>query len=419
MSRLAIYVDRTGKQPPAPESLQIESADAVKLAKFFAALGFTVEKQATPEGRQYVLAKATSIELSIFPSRTPQPADDFSMTLMVDDVAAAAARAEAAGGTIASPIKPIPGGKKCVVASPEGLRVVLAEKSGAKPAAAPKPVAKPIAAEPAEPPDFLEAAMAAESGSVDDYDPLANHDPLANYAAPAPMNGRLGAPSPLGSAPTPEMYQFLKAVKLCCAIMLAAIVIPIVVGLFLKFMERSERDEELTALVNGYLSVASVLATLIAQITVVSKCKNVMDSTLLVIAIVADVVGMLAGGITIFVPSLVVVTGMLYLLCVFASPILFGLFLSKTAEAIPNPKLASFSRITVIGLALFIMVLILSLVLGFLSGGDRSTVSNMMLICLITGIVAGLSYVALLGAFATIAIAKPAAPKLNLPQGRR
>lgn len=411
--RLAVYVDRTGKQPPVAESLQIESTDAVKLAKFFAALGFTVEKQARPDGRQYVLAKATGVELSIFPARVATPADKFNMTLMVDDVAAAASRAEAAGGSVASPIKEIPGGKKCAVASPEGLRVVLAEKSGAKPAAAPKPIAKPVTPAPVETPDFLEAAMVAESGPVDDY------DPLANYAAPAPMNVRLGAPGPLGSASTPEMYQLLKAVKLCCAIMLAAIVIPIVAGLFLKFMEMSDDDEQFTVLVSGYLGVASVLVTLIAQIMVVVKCKNVMDSTLLVIAIVADVIGLLAGGITNLVPSLIIVTGMLYLLCVFASPILFGLFLSKTAEAIPSPKLASFSRITVIGLAVFVVVLIASAVIGFTSGGDRNTVSNMLLICLITAIVVGLSYVALLGAFATLAIAKPAAPKLNLPRGGR
>jgi predicted enzyme related to lactoylglutathione lyase len=248
-TRLAVYVDKTGKQPPAPAKLRLESVDAVKLAKFFASLGFTVEKQATPEGRQYVLAKATNVELSIFPSREPKTPDDWSMTLIVDDAAAAATRAESFGGTVASPLKDVPGGRKCVIASFEGHRVVVAQLGAAtRPAAAPLPnatpsngapqpvvaetpiaaekpvvvdkpttverpiatekpaiakpivvarpipVAKPLVAKPIEAeeplvesePDFLEEALAAEATATVDDDPLAVFDaPTSNGAGPS------------------------------------------------------------------------------------------------------------------------------------------------------------------------------------------------------------------------------------------
>lgn len=138
---LPVFVDRQGNAYSAEQTRRIESRDAVKTAKFFVALGFTAEKQADAEGRAFVLAKATGVRLEIYPALEPQPTDD-AMTLIVADAAVASSRAAAVGGTIGSPLKDIPGGKKCVVVSPEGVRVIVAEKSGSA-GAAPTSVPKP------------------------------------------------------------------------------------------------------------------------------------------------------------------------------------------------------------------------------------------------------------------------------------
>lgn len=221
--RLAVYVDRTGKQPPAPETLRLESTDAVKTAKFFAALGFTVEKQTLPDGRQFVLGRATNVQLAIVPSHTPTPIEDFSMTLIVEDAGAAAARAETFGGMVLSPLKEIPGGKKCVVASFEGHRVVVAELAAApKPMAAapasptsanpvptnaaptmsaPPPPQPAVAAKPIETATPVEPAKPVEVAKPVAASPPVEDDPLAEFDVAPP-----GAPiyNPIaGSSPVP------------------------------------------------------------------------------------------------------------------------------------------------------------------------------------------------------------------------
>jgi len=124
----AMFVDSQGKRPAADVLFRLESRDAVKLAKFFVALGFVAEIQAVADGRRFVLAKTDGARLEIYPAREPRPTENWSMTLIVDDAAAAVARVATLGGKILSPLKDIPGGKKCVVASPEGQRVVVAER---------------------------------------------------------------------------------------------------------------------------------------------------------------------------------------------------------------------------------------------------------------------------------------------------
>lgn len=77
-TRPPVFFDRTGKPPATPEKLRLEAAERMKTVQFFAALRFTVEKHTTTEGRKYVLARPTHVELSIIPlvgfaSRTFSP----------------------------------------------------------------------------------------------------------------------------------------------------------------------------------------------------------------------------------------------------------------------------------------------------------------------------------------------------------
>lgn len=126
--RRPTFVDRQGNRPPVEVSLKLESRDAVKLAKFFVALGFVAEKRSDASGRQFISAKADGVVLEIHPAREPKQPADWNMMLIVDDADAAGARAVAHGGRLAGPLKEIPGGRKCVVESPEGQRVVVADK---------------------------------------------------------------------------------------------------------------------------------------------------------------------------------------------------------------------------------------------------------------------------------------------------
>lgn len=400
--RLAVYVDRTGKQPPAPETLRLESADAVKTAKFFAALGFTVEKQTLPDGRQYVLAKATNVQLGIFPSRTPTPAAEFSMTLIVDDAGAAATRAEAFGGSVVSALKEIPGGKKCVVASFEGHRVVVAELAAApkpmaaapvsptpmnaapsqpiavpKPIEAPKPtpvaqpveVARPMAvARPVEAePEFVDAAMAAEATSTFEEDPLAIFD------APAPSRAgtTLAPPKPAALAPAPaprkkapsgalfaapdEYYQaniakdlsvrevrLLDGVKLGSRIMLVGMFLPFVVWL-LVLVGTGNPVTAMAAIVVA--SIPANIMFIVGKCIAISNNSGVVDTTMAAISVTIDALFLIAGGLSLVAPKLAAIVGLLSMIFGIASPLLFLHFLGQVAQAVRHEKLALYSRI--------------------------------------------------------------------------
>jgi predicted enzyme related to lactoylglutathione lyase len=127
-TRRPTFVDRQGNRPPVEVSLKLESRDAVKLAKFFVAIGFVAEKRSDASGRQFIAAKADGVVLEIHPARDPKQPADWNMMLIVDDAEAAGARAVAQGGTLVGPLKEIPGGRKCVLESPEGQRVIVADK---------------------------------------------------------------------------------------------------------------------------------------------------------------------------------------------------------------------------------------------------------------------------------------------------
>jgi len=150
-SKLATFVDRQGKPPATPEWRRLEARDAVALAKFFVALGFAAEKQTSEGGRPFISARANGVVLEIHPAREPRPDVDWNMTLFVADAAAASARAVAVGATIDSPLKEIPGGKKCVVVSPEGQRVVVAERRDVAAVAAVAATRAPLPPQPAQP----------------------------------------------------------------------------------------------------------------------------------------------------------------------------------------------------------------------------------------------------------------------------
>lgn len=474
-TRRATYVDRTGKQPPTPQELRIDSTDAVKLAKFFVALGLTVEKQSTPEGRQYVLAKATNLQLSIFPSRTAKLPDDWNMTLIVDDAAAAAARAEASGGTIAGPLKDIPGGKKCVVASWEGHRVVVAQLATAtKPAAPQEPlatkaavaakpigIAKPIAASRvpvdalpvaesttaesavAAEPDLLDAALAAETTSTADEDPLAEFEPAAapksevGAVAPIAFEQPGAKPKPATPArrkipagvlvPAPDEYYepvadgvsgaislqgktLLGAVQKTCGISAAAVLLPLLAVVIVYSTTGSATYQIQASLAYyGFIGIAASLLAIVGKFFCVGKRAEFVDDHLVKTAWILDIVAFAVSLVSSFLADYSVVKIALQFVggvCGVTSPLLFMKYLGEVAQGIGDRNLKGSTRRAEIGMiasiiALFITVLLMVTALNMRSPAMVQLGSAAMLIGGLIMLVSFILYTAALAAFAT------------------
>lgn len=459
--RLAVYVDRTGKQPPAPETLRLESTDAVKTAKFFAALGFTVEKQTLPDGRQFVLGRATNVQLAIVPSHTPTPIEDFSMTLIVEDAGAAAARAETFGGMVLSPLKEIPGGKKCVVASFEGHRVVVAEL-----AAAPKPMAAvpsnptasnptPAAAAPTmSAPPQPQPAVAAEPVEVAKpvaASPPVEDDPLAEFdVVPpgAPFSSPLAGPSPappkpaastIPTAPVParskipsgalvpapaEYYEpvgdgtpvvislaaeeLLRRVRVACMVAAGGILLPMFVGFVLySTTTMTSQNSQWLNLVYMLLPVIPTLTGVIAKFLCFGKQAEIADERSLKTSLILDgsgvaiaVLAYLADDDVFVVPLLVVCVA-----CASASPFYFIKYLRRIAKGIGERVLIESSQRSELAMyygswGMTITAAVVALAY-FSMNQLRGKTIILVLVELLIALVAFVLYAAMLAAFAT------------------
>lgn len=350
------YFDPTGKPPDVPEKRQLESADPVRSAKFFGALGFTLEKQTTPDGRRYVLAKGRNIELGIFLARAPQPADVRSLTLIVADVAAAAALAEAAGGKIVSRIEESLGGKTCEIASPDGLRIVLADNaralkalgdSAAEAATAKSavslttpPVVEAVAGKPVD--DFSNVleeveAMTSSGGSADDQ----------------PVLTRSGRESLIDLVPpefSPQLSAQLHAVRTACAIMLFGWLVPLVVGVLIVVSQIGKWPAADILTASSIVGLLGAVTLLIAKLFCVGKRSQVCGSRWVALAVALDIMGLLVGLILELVRREITMSSVelrfriLYVFCSLAAPIVFTIYLARVAREVQDKTLASLAR---------------------------------------------------------------------------
>lgn len=379
MTRVAIYLDRQGKPPTAVETKQIESADAVKLAKFFVALGFTAEKQTTLQGGQYILAKANGVQLSIVTSRTPQPAGEWNMTLLVDDIEGALARAESVGATVASPIKEVPGAKKCVIMSPDGQRVVLAQKLKTKPVAAAAPVTKPSP-----------TIATPEAGGA--ATPIAVHDERAK----APVFDAVfdAVEVEIGSSPERRLSELLltgvssmpvdetatddddekkpryvvasvvrtiQRLRVTTAITAGSWAISLVAYWFCQWFtrhppaffgnSRQGSAEQLISMICAAITFVAGLAIALGKLPCRDASERIGNRSLLMFATYCDLATLVVSlsfplAEYAYLPMIALVGLVVTLICALASPLLFLPYLAQVARFVNMPKLASMLRVT-------------------------------------------------------------------------
>lgn len=105
--------------------LRARNADA--LATFYSALGLNFVRHRHGTGPEHYAAEEAGGVFEIYPANTGGPTQAVRVGFSVEDVSAAVARAQAAGGAVVSPPADSPWGLRAVVSDLEGHRVELTQ----------------------------------------------------------------------------------------------------------------------------------------------------------------------------------------------------------------------------------------------------------------------------------------------------
>jgi lactoylglutathione lyase len=109
----------------------IRSADLERAARFYGALGLRFTPERHGSGPEHLAARAGAVVLEVYPRGDGGSTLGLRLGFRVGSVAAAVLAASAAGGSVVSPPRESPWGRRAVVADPDGHRVELVEGGAA------------------------------------------------------------------------------------------------------------------------------------------------------------------------------------------------------------------------------------------------------------------------------------------------
>lgn len=117
--------------PPALNLLVVRAADLERTRAFYAALGLLMHREAHGSGPTHYVSDACGLVFEVYPAAPGQPpTTDVRLGFQVDSVDGLLPMLVDAGGVVVSAPSDVDGGRRAVVADPDGRKVELITPSG-------------------------------------------------------------------------------------------------------------------------------------------------------------------------------------------------------------------------------------------------------------------------------------------------